>query len=855
MLMHSARFLYALIFFSCFFLALASARAESRFPIVPPWLDDERHQADAIAQAIKNGDITISDKQTSDAAHPRTPVITPRNTLDVLTQIDRMKAKPSPLEENYAHRVVDRLEQFGYDMFGTASAVTESEKTAPVAPFGAVQDDFVLGSGDRLTVTFRGQRDDSKTYGINNQGLLVIDGLAPLPAAGRTIKQVRESLEAEADKLHNTQIYIALESVHQINILIVGHVKQPGRQTVTVFHTLLDALMSAGGVEKTGSLRQIKLVRGGRSTYIDLYGLLLHGDAGMDLNLRDGDRIIVPQLGPTVAIAGAVKRPGIYEIPRTLQGMWYQPEEASDKLNLNDMLGMAGGVLAPGQNPFVNLGLTPDGQETVSEISDPYESVFADGAILMVAASDEKRAGTVELSGHTRRAGLHALDQNKTLSALLSDKKVFGPDIYPLIGVIERWNDDQLTAEMIPFPPLLVVKKSFDRKLEDGDVVHLFSRAQILALQNEKIKMGKTEEGSLDERPKDDIADPVVSTFLKERAAFVRGAVRQPGPWPVAEGITLENLLAVSGGLTLEANTSNIEVTSALSGEDAQAHGRSGTRRTLVDYKETRPKDVLIAAGDAVRVNQKFKKIADNSVLIIGEVKNPGRYDLLPGDKVSDLLKRAGGMTPQAYPPGAIFSRESERKSEEARFRMQAQDLEIKLAAALEQKDEPDTAQISTVQQLIDQLRQAQAVGRITVETDPGILGRQPELDMLLEKGDRVYIPKRPLTVRVSGEVLSSAALQFRKDKDPRDYIMEAGGFTYHADKDRTFVLYPDGSAQPLLVNNWNHKATFIPPGSSIIVPRDPKPFDFLESARDLSQIISNLAITGIWIDDLSNNP
>lgn len=108
--------------------------------------------------------------------------------------------------------------------------------------------------------------------------------------------------------------------------------------------------------------------------------------------------------------------------------------------------------------------------------------------------------------------------------------------------------------------------------------------------------------------------------------------------------------------------------------------------------------------------------------------------------------------------------------------------------------------------------------------------------------------------MRVNGEVLSPANLQFRKNKSPRDYIMEAGGFTYNADKDRAFVLYPDGSAQPLLVNTWNHKATFIPPGSTIVVPRDPKPFDFMQSAKDISQILSNLAVTGIFLDDIRDD-
>lgn len=107
------------------------------------------------------------------------------------------------------------------------------------------------------------------------------------------------------------------------------------------------------------------------------------------------------------------------------------------------------------------------------------------------------------------------------------------------------------------------------------------------------------------------------------------------------------------------------------------------------------------------------------------------------------------------------------------------------------------------------------------------------------------------MTVRVSGEVLSPASLQFEKAKDPLEYIHQAGGFTYHADKDRTFVLFPDGSAQPLRVSTWNHNPIMIPPGSTIVIPRDPKPFDFIESARDVTQILSNLAVTSILVDDL----
>lgn len=786
---------------------------------------------------------------------PDDPILTPDDTRKIAEKLELGEAvlppKPSPLEEIYSDRIVEELKQFGYDMFGSPDDA--NAKDTAEMPAGAVQDDFILSSGDKLDIIFRGQKNTRQTLAIDSQGLLLLDEMPPIEAAGRSIGQVRDELQSSVAQMHNTEIFVSLSSVRQAGVTLIGHVKHPGRQTLTVFHTVLDALTQAGGVEKTGSLRQIKLVRNGRGVIVDLYGLLIHGSAGMDLTLRDGDRIIVPPIGPTVAVAGGVKRPAIYEILPALNGMLRTPQDASRKVTLEDMLDLGGGVLQAGRNRFMSLGLTEDGRETINEIQNTsLEPIFGDGSILMVAPDDDKRSGTVELVGETRRPGLHALGKAENLSSLLDDPQVFGADIYPLMGVIERWDEKQLAKQLIAFPPRLVTQGQFDRKLQDGDVVHLFSRKEILAL-NGDTPPEKTEEGSSEE---DEPLDPILHSFLTEHAVHVRGAVRQAADLPVADGATLDSVIAVAGGLTLEADTSNVEITSNLQGEGLQTDKRSGTQRLAVNFQQRDPASVSIGAGDAVRVNQKFKQLQDGSVLIIGEVVHAGRYDLMPGDTMASLLKRAGGLTPQAYPDGAVFSRESERKAESSRFQAQARDLEARLAAAIQhdEKSKPDATQIAAVQGVIDELKQAEAVGRITVETDPGVLAAQPELDMLLEPGDRLFIPKRPLTVRVAGEILSPANLQFRTGKDPTDYIDQAGGFTWHADKDRTFVIYPDGSAQPLQVNDWNHQATFIPPGSTIVVPRDPKPFDFLETTRDISQILANLAFSAVVVDDVRDN-
>lgn len=781
------------------------------------------------------------------------------------------QSPPSALEQSYANRIVQPLTQFGYDLFGvpTNETLNQLGALAPAAtqnthPSGAVQNDFILGGGDELEVIFTGQRRDRGTYTIDTNGLLLIPDLPPIPASGRSIGQVRISIEAAARNLHNTEAYVSLASVRQIGTLVIGHVKRPGRKNLTVFHTVLDALMESGGIDKTGSLRQIKLVRDGRTTLIDLYALLLHGQSTVDLRLHDGDRIIVPSIGPTLAVAGEAKRPAIFEILPARRGMQHEPQNNADKLTLNEILELGGGPLAPGQNRYLKLSITDNGEESVEDIEntqDAFTPAFGDGSILMIAKGSEKRAGMIELMGHSRRPGLHALSQNKTLATLLSTENILGEDIYPLIGVIERYDPDQLTETFIDFPLRLVINGNFDRTLEDTDIIHLFSKAQITALtsdtpqsQPSNIPVGSIDP-TMEATDQDFITDPALAAFLRERSAFIRGAIRTPGAYPLAQGITLDSLIAVAGGLSLEADTRNIEITSSNFARETGGK-RGGKHREKINISANNPDDnaanIIIGPGDSVRINQKFDKISDNSVIIMGEVENPGRYDLMPGDKISDLLSRAGGLTSTAYPYGAIFSRESERRAEEFRYKSQSQTIKQAIARAIDEDDEKVNAgKIAEARALAEELANAKGAGRITIESDPAALKTKPELDLLLQSGDRLFIPRRGLTVRVHGEVLSAASLQFREGKSPLDYIHEAGGFTFHADKDRSFVLYPDGSAAPLQVSAWNYKATFIPPGSTIVIPRDPKPFDFLESAKDVSQILSNLAVTTIFINDV----
>ena len=747
----------------------------------------------------------------------------------------------TPIEDMYAARADEELALFGYDLF------VKGEKPSSKIPSGAVSDAYILSQGDRVEIVIKGQENARKTYEINSRGELVTDHFTTIAVSGRSLGDVTSVLRDEAARLHNVEISLALAAPRQIDVLVIGDVIRPGRITLTGFHSVLDAIAEAEGIKKTGSLRCIKLVRGGKSEFIDLYAVMMQAGGAADKRLMDGDRIIVPPLGPTVAVAGAVKRPAIYEIRK------------GEKISALEMLGLAGGVLAPGNNRFMRLALGADGREMVEDVSEPGQKIFGDGGLLIVAQASAKRSQNVELSGHTREPGQHDARKAKTLSDLIKSEQVFGDSLYPLLGVIERRDPKTLTKTLIEFSPAQALQKKDNTPLSEGDVVHLFSMEQIRALgAGVATSEPLLQQASFGAKEKEDIEieDKLIASFLEERTAFVRGAVRQPGAYPVAHGTTLESLIAAAGGATIEADENNIELTSRLILADESADAPA-PNRSVMGMSHAARLGVRVAPGDTVRVNQKFNRVEEQSVTLLGEVKNPGKYDLVPGDTMLSLIQRAGGLSTIAYPDGVIFSRAAERKQEEARYKAQARDLEMKLAEMMrsDEKDKkPDMAQVSAAQAVISQLKDARAVGRITVEADPSILASDPEQNILLEAGDKIYIPRRPLTVRVGGEVLSPAALQFRKGKSADTYIDEAGGTTYFADKDRAFVVYPDGSAKPLSVSAWKQSVTMIPPGSTIIVPRDPKPFDFLESAETISTILANIALTGFYIDDLGDD-
>jgi polysaccharide export outer membrane protein len=217
--------------------------------------------------------------------------------------------EPSEVERDYRRRLDEpRLRQFGYDFFRAAPAPTGVRT-------GAIGDDYVLGIGDELQISFRGSTNRTQRVKVDRDGRIVVGDFLPIQVAGRSLSSVRSELEAQTKRsMLATNVFVSVGEVRAISVFVGGEVERPGQYSLTSLSDVGTALAQAGGVRRTGSLRQVRLVRaGGGSVVVDLYGLLGIGSPS-DVRLRDGDRLIVPVIGPTVAVTGAVTRPGIYEL-------------------------------------------------------------------------------------------------------------------------------------------------------------------------------------------------------------------------------------------------------------------------------------------------------------------------------------------------------------------------------------------------------------------------------------------------------------------------------------------------------------------------------------------------------------
>ena len=823
----------------------------------------------------------------------------------------------SKLEQEYCRRAGEALFQYGYETF-------DGRLAPDFLLNGAISETYRLGRGDELVISFRGREARTITTRVDREGRVILPDFEPLAAAGLTYGEFREQLvRATRATFIGTDVFVSLGSIRRIGVLVAGEVALPGVQLLTSETSLLDALGLAGGILKSGSLRRIQVISGAQSRNVDLYELLAGNGGVANFVLNDGDRVVVPTMGPSIAVAGDVAKPGIFELA---------PGQSS--LSLEGVIGLAGGSLRPRGNRMTIIRASALGGQEIVAVSSESDSGLQAGDLLIVGPRNTIDRGGIILSGNVRLPGRRALTENSTIYQLIDGGDALLPRSYMLVAALETSDSASGSEGLFPIDLGRILSREEDFVLKEGDRLTVFSQRDVAflyaaavqrvlqlhdisdpGLKPSRINNGDNQSSTSEPRvpqienlqsilrqlesarpadtegrsrlteatqflagcksvenlddllkvsgarsrfqhasfipPSESRSEARVNNrcpevfesnvgflpFLLEFGVVIRGEVREPGVYPVVDNTPLRNVLSAAGGVTRTANAIELELSSA-----------SPERRGAMD-----PLTSSISPGDVLRVTLVFSDADGGQVQVIGEFVQSGTYSIRRGERLSQLIARAGGLTRQAYPFGAIFTRASVKAAEEQSLRRLARELNASVTVAAANRG-IDPSAIAAFANLTRDIADSPASGRVVTEADPTVLSVRPELDIVLRDGDKIFMPKRPNSVLVTGDVLNPGAMQFISGRNVADYVRQAGGFQQSADKNRIFIVLPNGVARPVKVSPFNFSSVDIPPGSSIIVPKDATPFNVLTIARELSSVLSQLAITAASLAVIGNN-
>ena len=883
----------------------------------------------------------------------------------------------SRLEQIMSARAGVVLRQFGYDQLGRPTAVS-------VPQTGAVQDDYVLGPGDELVVVLRGQENSETHPTVDRNGQVTLPRLGPIAASGRSFGSFRQDVQAAVRRAYvATDASVSVARMRQISVLVTGGVNNPGQRLVTGLSSVLDAILISGGIAKTGSLRDVRLIRGGRQYTVDLYGIIAGNGAGAGMRLADGDRIFIAPLGRTVAVAGLVRNPGIYELP---------PGQAS--ISAQALIALAGGREVNGNYLDSLLKLQPNGSTALVRLKSTADTL-TDGDVLMLQLQADQTSARASLAGGIGLAGNYPLANGTKLSEIIRLPGALGASPYTLMGLIARRDPKTLLRTLIAFTPSAVLNGGEDIALQSDDIIRVISMDEmhmivsavreydtmrvareealrnpssldnVKAAQDAKtsdqgvvqalanrpsasanlmgqgmppdaafsssntpgmaygVNQGGAGQGSnfpnqnlsnqnlsnqnlsnqnlsnqnlssqgfpsqnfqsqnapnqnyqdrnfqnpalnfqdqatlpgayAQNREVNTIAelgrqlsvDPLILiNFFLDHTVTVDGAVRGPGTYFSGPSTTLQDLVQAAGGTMSLADVSGVELISTT------ADPLSGRADTLVrKLSFTTPgalASYVVRPRDTFRFNEVFTDANVGSATVQGEVRFTGSYKLRRGERLSDLLARAGGLTNAAYPYGTVFLRKSAAALEKEGYQRTAREVEDQLVVAMTRvgSNKIDPGTFAAMQNFVVDLRNQRALGRIAISADPSVLAANPALDPLLEADDVIYIPQRPSTISVLGQVMQAGSFPYLAGATVDDYLARAGGYSGLADKSEVYVVLPDGTARRL-ERSWLRfgATTSLPPGSAIVVPRDVTPLDLRQTIIDVSQVLSQLAVS-----------
>lgn len=632
---------------------------------------------------------------------------------------------------------------------------------------------YVLGPDDELLVTVYGVQEYTGELLVSDEGSINVPNVGQVRVAGLTIEAATQKLKTVMGnsvypylKNGGAKLSVTLNKIRSIKVTIIG-ANRPGNYTLSSLSTVFNALYVAGGPTEFGSFREIELVRNNKvERKIDLYRMLLKGDQSDNIGLRDNDVIRIPAYKKRVELQGQVKRPGIFEV---LQGERFQ-----------HVLEFASGFTDTAYTAIVKAFQNSDRERKVKDIpASEYQQYQPEsGDVFVVSKILNRFQNRVKINGAVFRPDVYELTNGLTVGDLIRKADGLKEDAYTGRAQILRLQDD-LSRSIL----------SFDvRKALSGDLVHN------LSLKRE-----------------DEI---LISSVLDLRDSFkvtIQGEIRIPGEYNYVENLTLRDIILQAGGFT-DAAYKNIEIARLIKRDSIGAtdNRASAIINTEIDGDlSTSASAVAIMPFDVITVRRKAGYTLPETVLISGQVQYPGPYALSNrSERVSDLLKRSGGYTPDAYPAGAYLKRyltEEERKKKEDAREIQ-KNINIKDTLTIRKLEESGQEEFVRV-----------PLNLLGITNNPGSVE-----DLTLRLNDELVIPKFDGQVKVSGAVLLETQVPFSENSSFKDYISDAGGYGGDAWKRNAYVVYANGKAATLRRFLFFKSYPKILPGTEIIIPKQP---------------------------------
>lgn len=780
-----------------------------------------------------------------------------------------------------------KTERFGLEVFRYGKADPDIlPMDLPVGP------DYVVGPGDSLSINLWGGVSERLLRTVDREGRLALPEAGPLLVSGKSLGEVQESVQRVLrTQFRDVSADVSLLRLRTVRVYVVGEVASPGAYDISSLSTPLNALFAAGGITSRGSLRRLEHYRGKELLEeVDAYDLLLHGIRGEAKRLENGDSLRVPLLGASVAVDGMVRRPAVYELREeknlsevldlaggvlpaaALRHIEVQRLEAHEKRTMLSL----------------ELGEGSD-KEALRAAFETFK--VQDGDEIHIFPMAPYNTGAVYLEGHVLRPGRYSYKEGMKLTDLIPSYSELLPEPSERYAEIIRIEEPENHPVVESFNLAAAMKNPESApKLQPLDTVRIFSRYDFEALPEFTVfgevrhpgsyrssgqahlrdaiyeAGGLTPEAWMESgqlfRSLPDGSTRVFSISLREALAgdplnnvvieprdrilvhrqpervnppsvYVRGEVARPGRYPLVANMRVSDLLRSSGGLLRSANPESGDLTRYAMTNSTEQPVQAGETQSVnlgAALAGEEAGNLFLRDGDVLTVPQQagWKDIGA-SVAITGEIAKPGVYGIQPGERLSSLLRRAGGLLPTAYPQAAVYERvdvrELQQKSrQELIQRLEQESTVVKAAVTTSGSDEAalQQAAMQQRQRMLEALRRAPISGRLVVHIRQGQkdFAGSPD-DIELRAGDSVEIPKQPGFVVIVGQVYNSNAISYSPGKNAGWYLSRAGGATGLANKKAIFIVRANGSVTSGNSSLWSGGvlSSAIGPGDTIVVP------------------------------------